>query len=223
MAPADRAVRAALLAAALALPGAAAAHPHVWIQAEADFVLDTEGRLERLRITWVYDAFASLYMVGALGIDADADQKMTPEDAEAVIADQLTWPPEFAGDSHLKVAGAARALGQPENASARFTDLGEIALTYDRTLAEPVRPGSGEAAAVLKLYDPTYFFSYEVAADPALIGEGPGCGTRRLPPDSEGRDLEALAVQLAELDRSETPAEEGVGAYFAERLVLTCG
>lgn len=216
-------MRALAVAAALALPLPAAAHPHVWIAAEAAFAIDAEGRLERVRITWVYDAFTSLYMVGALGIDTDADQRMTEADAAAVIADQLTWPADFAGDAHLTVAGSGVALGPPENATARFTDLGEIAIAFDRPLADPMRPGTGGEAAILKLYDPSYFFTYDIVAEPELVGGASGCALDRLPPDAQGRDLSALAVRLSELGRDETPDEEGVGAFFAERLVLACG
>jgi hypothetical protein len=73
------------LALALALaPLPATAHPHVYIDGGVDFLFDSEGRLARLRVTWVFDALSSLFIMEDLGIGAEAT--LTPEDRNRIAA-----------------------------------------------------------------------------------------------------------------------------------------
>jgi len=215
--------RLAALLTAVALAAPAGAHPHVWITGGLHFGLDAEGRLDRVHVTWIFDPFASLFLVGALGLDADGDQRLTAEEEARLVADQTSWPEEYDGDTHLRAEGEKRALGPPENATARFTDMGRLMLSFERPLAQPVR-ATAERPVTAKLYDPTYYFSYEVTQDPrVLAAPGHGCRTDRLAPRTAPDDLAALAQELSALDRTQTPAREGVGALFAETLVLRCG
>ena len=213
----------ATLLAVLALASPAIAHPHVWITGGAHFGLDGEGRLERLHITWIFDPFASLFLMGALDLDSDGDQSLSAEEEARLVADRTSWPEAYDGHTHLRALGEKRALAPPENATARFTETGRIALSFERPLARPVRAGA-DAPIVAKLYDPSYYFSYEVTQDPRVLGaEGHGCRTERLAPRTSPQQLAALAQELSALDRTGTPAREGVGALFAEALVLRCG
>lgn len=210
------------VAVGMALPGAAGAHPHVWVSGGADFGLDDEGRLSRVHITWTYDEFASLYMLTHLGVDADGDQVLTEEDKARIIADQTEWPAGFEGDSYLYVGQEKRALGGPENPDTRILETGQVEVTFERPVLEPFRPGRGAEQAVVKVYDPAFYYAYVVEDAPRIIGEPQGCTTERRPYDDNDPGLQELEVELSALGTEETPAMPDVGALFADELRLSC-
>ena len=67
-------VTAALLACATPL----GAHPHIFVDTGFEVILDAEGRLTHLRITWAYDEFYSLLVTEDRGLDPDYDGVLTP-------------------------------------------------------------------------------------------------------------------------------------------------
>ena len=215
-----------ILSGALALAAApGGAHPHVFVAGGAHFGLDDQGRLERLHISWIYDIYASLYMLSFLEIDQDGDQMLSEEDKAKILEDQTKWPDEFAGDSYLFINGEKQSLGKPVNADTRILEDGRIEVRFDRLLAEPFRPGvNGAPEAVVKLYDPTFYYAYEVSDPPKVRApDGHGCTTEFNPYDPSDPVLAALAVELSALGVDETPDQEEVGALFADELRLSCG
>ena len=42
--------------------------------------VDAEGRLTALHVSWIYDSFASLYLLNYLQVDQDGDQVLTEEE-----------------------------------------------------------------------------------------------------------------------------------------------
>lgn len=198
-------------------------HPHVWVTGGADFGLDDQGRLARLHITWIYDEFASLYLISYLDLDRDRDQTFSDEDKERVLADQTNWPDTFKGDSYLYVDGRKVALGGPLKADTRLLETGQVEVTFIREVEDPYRPGVDGPPAVVKVYDPVFYYSYEVAGPAAIVApEGHGCTSEHRPVDPTDTTLAALRVQLAALGRDENPDIPDVGALFADGMVLTC-
>lgn len=197
-------------------------HPHVWVTGGADFGMDDEGRLARLHITWIYDEFASLYMLNYLNVDGDRDQVFSDEDKAIVLADQTTWPDQFQGDSYLFVDGRKQALGKPVDPDTRILETGQVEVTFVRELAEPFRPGADGPPAIVKVYDPFFYYAYELEEAARIVGDASGCTSeiRRVDPDNQS--LAALRVQLSALGRDENPDIPDVGALFADDLVLTC-
>jgi len=202
----------------LAAAPRAEAHPHVFIDGGVDFLFD-EGRLTAIRVTWVYDPFASLFIVEELGLDADGDGALTASDHATLVRDQTRWPEGYEGDNYLRVDGELVALEAPGNGTAALVD-GRVRVTFERALAEPV-PARG-LRALAQLYDPTYFYAYAVEETPALEGAPAGCEAA-VHPYGETEELAGLQQTLAQLSREETPDYENVGALFADRIVLTCG
>jgi polyphosphate kinase len=196
----------------------ARAHPHVFVDGKVDFLF-AGGRLEAIRVTWVYDAFASLFMLEELGLDADGDGALTEAEKAAIVRDQTEWPEDFEGDSYLSVAGAEAVLGRPRAAEAGLVE-GRVVVRFERALAEPA-PAEG-LEAVARLYDPTYFFAYFVEEAPRIEG-APGNCAAHVDPFEADEELAGLQETLAALSREETPERENVGALFADRIVLSCG
>lgn len=221
-----RAIGGLALIAALSVPTATIPHPHVWVTGGADIGLDAEGRLARLHVTWIYDTFASLYLLNYLQADQDGDQVLSERDKKLILADQTNWPDDFQGDSYLYVSGEKRALGRAENPDTRILDTGQVEVTFEREVLEPFRPGDGEPDAIVKIYDPNFYYAYEVTGTPKIISGATdhGCKVHHSKPDpDDDAGLAALAVELSALGREETPAQQDVGALFADEIRLTCG
>ena len=194
---------------------AAQAHPHVFIDARAGFVLDEAGRLSAVQVTWTYDAFTSLTLMDMLDLDRDGDGALDAADRARLVEAQTIWPDDFEGDTYLEQNGASVALTRPIDGASWMTDA-EISVSFELPLAAPI---AVEGDVVLRLYDPTYYFAY-ATVDLQDIPEG--CAAELVPFQADNASA-ALQAQLALLSREETPDDQNVGRRFADQVWLTCG
>lgn len=206
------------LAFAALLPAAAGAHPHIFIDAEARFGFDADGRLATVTVSWRYDAFYTLLLLETVEADADGDGALTEEDRAKLAEAFSIWEPGWHGDAFLTAGGAPVGLSDPVGISAEMTD-GRVRMTFRRDVVEP--PAGDGLAARLKIYDPTYFVAYDVVGEPALDGAPEGCVAAVAAPERTS-ELAALEATLAEIPPDATPEQEGVGALFADRIELRC-
>lgn len=211
-----RRVLACLAVALLRLAGPAAAHPHIFVDATAGFHFDGDGRLTALRITWTYDAFASLVLFDQLALDPDRDGKLDDADRAAIVAGETEWQPGYDGDVHLDLDGQPVAMGRPRNGRA-WMEQGRVSVAFELPLAAPLAAPGG---ARLRLYDPFYYYDYAMTG-PQDHEQGP-CVARidRFEPDAATAKVQS---QLAALSREEVPEQADVGALFADEVVLSCG
>jgi ABC-type uncharacterized transport system substrate-binding protein len=206
-----------LLGAALPLPQAASAHPHVFIDGGVDFVMDASGDLAALRITWIYDPLASLFLLEDLGIASLDDSDLTPDLRARLAAAQTDWIEGYDGDSYLWHDGARVPLSGPADAAARIED-GRVVYTFLRELGAPLRPG---ADTTVEIYDPTYYTAYAVTREPAIEGPSEGCAAE-IEPFEPTPLLARLQENLAAIPADGTPEDPQIGARFAEKVHLRC-
>ena len=109
-----------VLLSGIGLGGAAFSHPHVFVDAQAGFHFDKDGRLVSLRVTWTYDAFTSLTLFEILDLDKDGDGKLDDGDRAAIVAGETEWPDGYDGDIYLEAAGSGIPLARPVNQTNRF-------------------------------------------------------------------------------------------------------
>jgi ABC-type uncharacterized transport system substrate-binding protein len=203
-------------AAGLTLAPAAASHPHIFIDGGVDFLFDAEGRIESVRVTWIYDPLTSLFMFEDLGIGADDAGPLTEPDRARLAAYQTDWYPEFEGDSYLWDGARRVALSRPLAPDAERR-AGRAVIRFLRRVEPPFRPG---AETVMKIYDPTYYTAYAVTDPPRLEGAAGGCRAEVVPFEPTG-PLAALQQELGAIPADQDPEEE-VGALFAERVFVAC-
>lgn len=208
----------AAVIAALAFAPPAATHPHVFIDTRIAFVIGEGGTLDGLDITWRFDAFLTLFSLAEESIAPDAEGALEPADAEHMARVYADWQPTFDGFAKLTVDGRAAALAPPERFSARLVD-GELEIGFSRALAAPASLIGTKAE--IAVYEETYYYAVTVAEAPKIIGHADGCKAT-LNPFKRDASTAKLQVTLFELGREETPSIEGVGALFADRIVLTC-
>lgn len=221
----DRSIarRLAVLLLSLA-PGAASAHPHIFIDGGLDFLFDAHGRIESLRVTWIYDPLSSLFMLEDLYISPDEAETLDPADSARLAEYQTRWDQGFEGDSYLWNGLTRVALSGPVEPAARVRD-GRIEITFLRELEAPFRPGretdaSGASGTVVKVYDPTFYTKYSVTSAPRLEGAARDCRATVAPFEPTG-PLAALQETLTAIPIDGDPDGEP-GALFADRVTVAC-
>ena len=215
-----------LAPAALCLHGSTAqAHPHVFVDARAGFVVEG-GTLQALRIEWRYDLLTSLYMFEILDLDRDGDGALDDEDRAAIVAGETEWEPGYDGDIHLTLHGAPVAMGQPEDGSAMLIE-DQVVVRFTLPLAQPLNVPPGDDGdrngdgIVLRLFDPIFYYAYTIVEGTDAPALPPGCASR-ITPFTPDEASEALRARLAALSREEIPEDENVGSLFADRVTLEC-
>ncbi len=203
----------------MCLGGTATAHPHVFVDARTGFIFDGEGHLNALRISWTYDEFTTLILFESLNLDKDGDGLFNDADRAAVIDGETNWDPEYKGDVYLEIAGQDYPLGRPEAAAVTLAN-NQVEVSFDLPLSQPVR--IGDTPAVLRLYDPIFFYAYTIlpATNPIALPQGCAAQIVSFEPDAAES---ALQQKLAALGREETPSQQNVGRLFSDEVRLTCG
>lgn len=211
---------AAYAAALVTLGGAssALAHPHVFIDGGVDFQLSDNNTLEALRVTWLYDAFETLYMLSSHDMTLTQDGELAENDRVELTRRLSIWPDDFEGSAHLMVDDEAISLRPPEGMEAQLIE-GRLRLTFVRSLETPI--SLSETRVEVAFYEATYFYDFSVTKKPELVGGGNTCRAIVMPfePNNDDPWLNALA----KLSRDETPSVVNVGANFADRIYLRCG
>jgi polyphosphate kinase len=214
-------MRQAFLLGGLILAGAgpAVAHPHVWIDARIEVILNDLNQATGVRISWTYDDLYSLFVIGDKGLDPDWDGVLTPGEEASLAGFDMNWDPGFPGDTYALLGEVALPLSRPRDWTAGY-EGGKITTTHLRSFDAPVPVG--EVPLILQVYDPGYYVAYAIPFDPVLAG-GQGCRAQVFVPDmgaAEQALLDALSEFTPDVDlEAEFPA---VGAQFAEEVRVTC-
>lgn len=213
---------AALAALPVAVPRPAAAHPHVFIDADAALVFGKSGRLEAVRVTWTYDEFYSLMMIEDAGLDADGDGTPDPALLRAFAGKDVDWEAGFPGHIVLDQQDRPISLGPPRDHDARYAD-GRIVTSHLRPLRDPVVVTTARPLR-LRIYDPEYFVAYDTPREPTIEGRR-DCRVSRHAPDTTGQEelLAALQALDMEADSLQVMRMADVGVSFAERFEIACG
>lgn len=205
---------------ALLSPLPAAAHPHIFVDVGLEVMVDDQGLMQQVQVTWAYDALYSLLITEDLGLDADGDAVLTPQEEAALNGFDMQWVEGYNGDLVATLDGAPLTLSGPKDTTAVMRE-GRIVTTHRRDLAEPVALSG--ALLSMKPYDVTFYTAYDVTLAVTVAGLD-GCSIGKLEPDLD-REMTILQEQLARLGRDQDAVEMGfpeVGAAFATDVQVTC-
>lgn len=204
---------------AMCLAGTAKAHPHVFVDAHTGFIFSEDGYLEAVRVSWTYDQFTTLVLFEALDLDRDRDGRLNAADRADIVAAETNWAADYNGDVYLEVEGQERSLGRPRNANASLEN-DQISVAFELPLSQPA--GLAGRTAVLRLYDPFFYYAYTILSETEERALPPSCQADVIPFEPDAAAI-ALQEQLAALSREETPEQPNVGRLFSDEVVLTCG
>lgn len=196
----------------------ALAHPHVFVDAQIDVVMDDHGALQALNITWRFDSFHTLFILSFDGITPTEDGRLTPADQDALSAAYTNWQGGFDGFAKLFFDGVPIALAPPSAVRASLQN-DQLEISFTRMLTNP--EGLTDVKAEIAIYDETYYHAITMAAPPRIRGEVQGCYARLLAFDPDRLTASEQAV-LTDLQKERAPAVENVGRLFADRITLSC-
>jgi ABC-type uncharacterized transport system substrate-binding protein len=202
----------------LPLARPAGAHPHIFVDAGLRVIHDAGGQLSAVEVIWRYDALYSLLLASDFGLDPDGDLELTAEEAAEILGFDLNWGEGFEGGLVLRQDGVPLTLGAPVPLAVRMLPNGQLETTHRRPVLTPSRATTLEA----QIYDPEFYVAFEMILAVDLT-QAPGCSAQLERADLDlayGRlavALEAIGGAVAAEDNF--PA---VGAYFADRVVITC-
>ena len=203
----------------LGLACVAQAHPHMFFNSSAQFILDGKGRLAKLRVAFVIDELNTMYTFAELGVNKDGDQKLTSEETDKIARTVLAGFSHFDYFTYFRDQnGGAIALDKPKSVAVELHQH-RLGLVFLLPLAKPMSL-SGKSLS-LQLYDPTYFTAITIDLPPRILGDGPKCSISVSQP-SEMEQTRSRKMLLSQLSREETPGIQNVGAIFAETTRLTC-
>lgn len=194
------------------------AHPHVFVDAQVDFVMDNRGALRALNVTWRFDLFHTLYILSFDGITPTEDGRLIPADQDALSAAYTDWQRGFDGFAKLFFDGTPIALAPPSAVSASLQN-DQLQISFTRMLAKPVV--STDTKAEILIYDATYYHAITMAAPPRIRGEAQDCHATLIAFDPDRLSAFDRAA-LADLEKEQSPAVENVGRLFADRITLSC-
>lgn len=193
-------------------PPVAAAHPHIFVDTGIKVLVDGQGRLEAVEVTWIYDDFYSMLIMEDRGLDDDYDGALTAAELDALEGFDMNWVEGFAGDLHLRRDGEALTLGPPEPLATEVEN-GRIVTRHRRPVAGPAD------GVVIQAYDPTYYTAYELDGVTAT-----GDCRAEVEPVDRSAALDEVAQIIRDMndDLVEVQFPE-VGERFADTIRLTCG
>lgn len=191
---------AAGLCAVVAAP-AALAHPHMWIDARATLVFDTQGRVAAVRQHWRFDEMFAAY--AAQGLPTEKDGSLSAKTLQAMADDwmQALGEPVSHYFTIVEVDGRQQAYGKPREARVTRDAKGLLALSFVLPLATPAAPG-GKGVKV-DVFDPTYFVAYSFDEPDAIALQAAPAGckaTYRPPRPLDWKTMQELAAIPADAD-----------------------
>lgn len=204
---------------ACCLPFSATAHPHVFIDTGLEFIVDDEGNLTHVRVTWAYDEFYSLLVLEDMKLDQDGDGILTDGEEQILSGFDAQWVEGYNGDLVMQAGDKPIALSGPLEARATTED-GRIVTTHLRKVEGGPVPVLGLSA---KPYDETFYTAYEVTR-PVTVSGPESCQVERFEPDIDGELAQMQAFLLTldadyDLEENDIPL---VGERFATEIRVSC-
>ena len=166
-------LRAFLTAAALAVAGAAHAHPHVLVTAKSDFMLDGSGKITGVRHAWTFDEAYSAYAV--TGLKAGKDGKVPRENLVDLAKLNVESLQDFSYFTALKQGKKAFPFNNPADGYYLEHDGKALILHFVLPLKEPV---AAERTTTLEVQDESFFVAFSFAEKDPIGIEGPANSCR---------------------------------------------
>jgi len=207
----------ALASALLATP--AFAHPHVFIDAGLEVIIDDRGRLTHVRVSWRYDDFYSLLIAEDRKIDSDGDGNTEPGEEVFLAGFDTYWAEGYNGDLVVRLDGRELKLSGPLEPTAQMRDGRVTSSHLRRVTGKPRLRGD---ALSLKVFDQSYYTAFTLNLPVSVTN--PNCALSRVEPDIEGElaSMQAMLLSMdidADLEELEIPM---MGEQFATDVLVSC-
>lgn len=207
-----------VLALALCEPMAAVAHPHVFVDAKAEIVFDSQGRMTAVRNIWRFDAAFSAF--ASQGLDKNGDGKLSHAELAPLAKTNVESLKDYGFFTRLSVGGRELKLKFPDRYFLR-SHGDQLTLYFELPLATPARVGP---KTVLEVYDSEYFVAFTfVKQDPITLEHAPGgCRATYHPPHPLDASVMMRLSQVPKSQRDLPPALRDAAAGLANLITVEC-
>jgi len=196
----------------------ALAHPHVFVDFQAQILFDAQGRITHVRNVWRFDRAFSAF--ASQGLDKDGDGKLSEKELAPLAKTNVNSLKEYAFFTYLMIGKQRLKFEFPDQYFLRASD-GRLTLFFQLPLAAPTAPGP---TTTLEIYDPEYFVAFSFAKnEPITLYQAPaGCVAQIHPPRPlDSRIMAKLAAIPA--DQHDLPQElQSAASDLANVITLTC-
>ena len=165
------------LLALFAGPGAAQAHPHVWVAVRSEIVF-RDGKILGVRHAWEFDEMYSAFATQGLGKDG---KPPTSAELEPFAKSSTETLSEFDYFTFAKQNNAKVAFKPPQDISMEADDKRNVTLRFFLPLETPV---AANKPFSFQVYDPTYYVSFGLEKkEPVTLARAPaGCSLSLVEP-----------------------------------------
>jgi ABC-type uncharacterized transport system substrate-binding protein len=200
------------------ISASALAHPHVFVDFQAEILFDAQGRITHVRNVWRFDRAFSAY--ASQGLDKDGDGKLSEQELAPLAKTNVNSLKPYAFFTYLTVGKQRLKFEFPDQYFLRVYD-GRLTLFFQLPLTTPTLPGPDTK---LEIYDPEYFVAFTFGKkDPITLYQAPrGCAAQIHPP----RQLDAgIIAKLAAIPAEEhdlPPELRDAAVGIANVITLSC-
>lgn len=207
------------LIAAVFAPAAAAAHPHVFVDAKAEVLFDAQGRLTGVRHVWTFDPAFSAFAVQ--GLDKNHDGKLSADELAPLAKTNVTSLNRYSFFTILTIDGKKVPLKFPDVYFLRWQG-NHLTLFYQLPLKQPVAVRQN---ATLEVYDPEYFVAFTFENnDPVTLFQAPkGCHAEYHPPKPIDAHIMAELATIPIDQHDLPPALRDAAVGLANIITMECG
>ncbi|MFD2184754.1 DUF1007 family protein [Rhodoplanes azumiensis] len=202
------------LAVCLIVPGAARAHPHVWVVMKSELVYAPDGTVTGVRHAWTFDDMFSTYAVQ--GLESKQKGVFTREELKDLAEVNVTSLKEYDFFTYAKLDGKASPFVDPTDYWLEYKNE-MLTLHFTLPLKAPVKAKGID----LEVYDPAYFvdFSFADGADPFVLKNPPGaCKVAIRKPNEAETDAKLKSLNEAAF----TQENAKFGQLFANTVSVRC-
>lgn len=203
---------------AAGVTGRAAAHPHVFVDAKAEILFDSQGRMTHVRHVWQFDRAFSAF--ATQGLDADGDGKLSKSELAPLAKVNVDSLKEYDFFTWLSVDQRQVKFKFPDTYFLRVFDQ-RLTLFYQLPLAAPTAPGN---KTTLEVYDPEYFVAFTFAKHQpiTLYHAPPGCAAEYHPPHQLDASIMARLAAVPVAQHDLPPALRSAAVGLANMVTMTC-
>jgi len=179
----------------------ALAHPHVFVDAKAELLFDTQGRLTAIRHVWTFDPAFSAFAVQ--GLDKNHDGILSADELAPLAKTNVTSLNRYSFFTILAIDGKKIPLKFPDVYFLRWQG-NHLTLFYQLPLKQPI---AVQQKTTLEVYDPEYFvaFTFEKKDPVTLLHAPAGCHAEYHPPKPIDAHIMAELAAIP-IDQHDLPA-----------------
>ena len=208
---------AAALAAPLAVPAPALAHPHIFAEARLEIVAGADGTVQELRNVWRFDEVFSSSVI--LDFDKNGDLKLDPHELAELGETIRTSLADYHYFSTVTLDGAQIGIKKPDVFHTTMQDK-QLMLIF---AVKPEKPVPLKGKLTFGIYDPTMYTAIDFPTDKDLVLKGAGfekCQHKVVRPDPDY----VISQNSASLTDAffNDPTGTDMTKLFATRMEVTC-